>query len=97
MFKTISNLILGTSLSLLTKEAEAADKTCNLWQVCADHDDCYPINGDGKTLKMPTGKCDDPSKVTVPVFPTGGFEPAPITDSTGVGSFATACPFLDAT
>ena len=46
---------------------------------------------------MPTGKCDDASLVTVPVFPTGGFEPAPITDPTGVPSLGTACPFLDAT
>ena len=95
MFKAVSNLILGTSLSFLTQEAEAADKTCNLWQTCADHSDCYPIDGDGKTLKMPAGQCADASKVTVPVFPTGGFEPAPITDPIGKSSFSTSCPFLD--
>ena len=45
---------------------------------------------------MPKGKCADASKVTVPVFPTGGFPPAPITDRDGVASFGNACPFLDA-
>ena len=96
MFKTISNLLAATSLSLIAQQTKAADSnTCNLWQVCASHPDAYPIDGDGKTKKMPSGKCADASKVTVPVFPTGGFPPAPITDRDGVSSFSNACPFLD--
>lgn len=63
----------------------AADNTCNLLQYCVGHD------GPNQ------GKCDNPGAVTVPYFVEGGFAPEPITDSTGVSSFAAACPFLDPT
>ena len=87
MRSTIVELValLGSS-ALLAVVGEAAE-TCNLWQVCKNHDGITPGTA-------PTSACKDPSAVSLPVFTS--FEPVPMPEL-GITNLASACPFLDPT
>lgn len=76
--KQIGKMLLGSlGISTLVK---AADKTCNLWQVCQEHSDLTP--GD-----YPTTPCMDGGNVVIPTFVEGGYAPVPMTPL-GAGDMA---------
>ena len=81
MFSRLATFV-GANMLVL---ANGQDATCNLVQYCVGH------TGPNQ------GKCDNPAEVTVPEFADPMFAPAVMTDSTGIASFANACPFLDPT
>ena len=83
--KQIGKMLLS-SLGITTL-VKAADKTCNLWQVCSEHSDLSP--GD-----YPTTRCQNGGEVVIPTFVKGGFAPQPMA-SIGTGDMEQACPFFE--
>ena len=83
--KQIGKMLLS-SLGISTL-AKAADKTCNLWQVCLEHSDLKP--GD-----YPTTPCINGGDVVIPTFVEGGYAPVPMAPL-GAGDMAQACPFFE--
>ena len=49
-------------------KAQESDKTCNVWQVCQSNSDATPDN-------PPTQACQDPNKVSVPIFWPDNYAP----------------------
>ena len=52
----------------IASQVDAAEKTCNLWQVCSNHKDLTPG-------EYPDSKCNDGSDVYQPSFVDGNFAP----------------------
>jgi len=87
--RQILKVLPSLMMALFTTSVSAAEKTCNLWQVCASNDGQLPSD------RWSNVACGDPSLVSIPIFVEGGYAPAKIRNSVGKDAMADACPYID--
>lgn len=82
-------------LAMMSMQVNAQDdeKTCNLWQTCAENKNKKP--GGRLPIIWNDVACEDASQVTMPIFIDGGYAPSRIKNSVGIDAMAEACPFID--
>ena len=83
----IATLALVSAVLSVSAKADDDEKTCNLWQVCKNHESITPGT-------LPDSNCANGSDVSYPVFVDGNFAPA-LMDPRGVSAMTDACPFYD--
>ena len=84
------NVLLGSLMAIsMVARADDTEKTCNLWQVCLNHEELQYEGGAEITTA-----CSNGADVTVPYFTE--FAPSPMS-SLGISDLASACPYLDPT